>query len=141
MKMHSFDLCATYVLSFLVFLRFVPFPLFGKGVTQTVKTVGSCHALVLPGKAGSAPSSRIRVPEAFRIDFRKGVYRYAFMNLISMGQVHVQDYIGFKAGLEYPHISAFQNPHKIISYHTALIKTAKYGWNVTDELVLKAALL
>lgn len=34
------------------------------------------------------------------------------MNLISMGQVHVQDYIGFKAGLEYPHISVFQNPHR-----------------------------
>lgn len=58
------------------------------------------------------------------------------MNLISMGQVHVQDYIGFKAGLEYPHISVFQNPHRSL-LHT-LIKTAKYGWNVTDELFLKA---
>lgn len=105
------------VFSFLVLLHFVPFPLFGKGITQNGKTLGSCHALFFPGKAGSAPSSRITVPEAFRIDFRKGVYRYAFMNLISMGQVHVQDYIGFKAGLEYPHISVFQNPHR--SFPTA----------------------
>lgn len=68
-----------------------------------------------PGKAGSVLSSRFTVPEAFKIDFRKGVY--AFMNLISMGQVHEQDYIGFKAGLEYPHISVFQNPHR--SFPTA----------------------
>lgn len=110
--MHCFDLCATYAFSFLVFLHLIPFPLFGREITQNVKTVGSCHALFLPEKAGSDPSSRITVPETFRIDFRKGVYRYAFMNLISMGQVHVQDYIGFKAGLEYPHISVFQNPHR-----------------------------
>lgn len=110
--MHCFDLCATYAFSFLVFLPFVPFPLFGKGIAWNGKTLGSCHALFFPGEARSAPSSRITVPEAFRIDFRKGVYRYAFMNLLSMGQVHVQDYIGFKAGLEYPHISVFQNPHR-----------------------------
>lgn len=60
-KTHCFDLCATYAFSFLVFLDFVPLPLFGKGIAQTGNALGPCHALFFPGKAGSAPSSRITV--------------------------------------------------------------------------------
>lgn len=103
-----------------------------KGIVENGKILVSSSAMIFPEEAGFVTASRIKVTAAFRIEFRKGVYRYAFMNLISMGQVHVQDYIGFKAVLADPHISVLQPP-QIISYHTTLIKTAKYGWNVTDE--------
>ena len=93
---------------------FVPFTLFGKieGKVQNGKILGSCYVMIFPEEARIATARRITVTEAFRVDFRKGVYRYAFMNLISMGQVHVQDYIGFKAVLAYPHISVLQNSHR-----------------------------
>jgi len=82
------------------------------GLVQNGKVLGSCYAVILPAEARFAQQEGLQLTEAFKIEFRKGVYRYAFMNLISTGQVYVQDYIGFKAVLVYPRISVLQNSRR-----------------------------
>lgn len=111
-KLYCFNLCAICAFSYLFYSHCLERL---KGIVQNGKILGSCYAMIFPEEAGFATASKITVTEAFRNEFRKGVYRYAIMNLISMGQVHVQDYIGFKAVLAYPHISVLQNLHRSFS--------------------------
>lgn len=74
--------------------------------------------------------------EGLGIELRKGVYKYAFMNLDSVGQIRMFRIIVDSEQCLHIHIASYFSvvkPLQLISYHTALIKTAQYGWNVTDE--------